>query len=73
MTLLTIACPELTTTQGDSFLIAFHTPKDALGYCLAVQSDLLQAPWPEELLADAAATADAGCMNLQCSHGTMAW
>lgn len=68
-----LACPERVTMQGDSFLIAFHTPKDALQYCLAVQLDLLQAPWPEELLADAAAAADAGYVHLQCSNGTMAW
>ena len=39
-------------TQGDSFMVAFATVRDAVSWCLAVQAELLRAPWPEELLAE---------------------
>ncbi len=38
-------------TQGDSFMVAFPTVSDAMRWCLDVQEVLLNAPWPEELLA----------------------
>ncbi|WP_224242569.1 ATP-binding protein [Hyalangium gracile] len=38
-------------TQGDSFMVAFPTVADAVRWCLDVQEGLLDAPWPEELLA----------------------
>ncbi len=36
--------------EGDSFVIAFHTPADALAFAMAVQAALLHLPWPSELL-----------------------
>ncbi|HYI01783.1 adenylate/guanylate cyclase domain-containing protein, partial [Hyalangium sp.] len=38
-------------TQGDSFMVAFPTVVEAVRWCLEVQEALLDAPWPEELLA----------------------
>ena len=35
--------------QGDSFQMVFHTPAEAVGWCLNVQSLLLTAPWPSVL------------------------
>ncbi|CAG9466706.1 unnamed protein product [Pedinophyceae sp. YPF-701] len=35
-------------TEGDSYLIAFHTASDAVAYCATVQLALYAAPWPEE-------------------------
>ncbi len=43
----TVAC----TSQGDSIIMGFHTPLDALRAALAAQEGLLQAAWPEALLA----------------------
>ena len=37
------------STEGDSFQLAFHTPADAVGWCLDVQSLLLTAAWPAAL------------------------
>jgi hypothetical protein len=37
--------------QGDSIIVGFHTPLDALEAALAAQEALLQAAWPEALLA----------------------
>ncbi|CAG9461611.1 unnamed protein product [Pedinophyceae sp. YPF-701] len=37
------------TTEGDSFLLAFHEPADAVGWCLSVQQELMAADWPGEL------------------------
>ncbi|KAG2442801.1 hypothetical protein HXX76_002880 [Chlamydomonas incerta] len=37
-------------TEGDSFLLAFHKPDNALGFALAAQSALLAADWPTELM-----------------------
>jgi predicted ATPase/class 3 adenylate cyclase len=39
-------------TQGDSFMVAFRTALDAVRWCLDVQEVLLDAPWPEEILAE---------------------
>ncbi|HYI00251.1 ATP-binding protein [Hyalangium sp.] len=49
-------------TQGDSFMVAFPSVEDALRWCLDVQEVLLDAPWPEALLAwpEAAEERDAG-------------
>jgi hypothetical protein len=33
-----------------SFCLAFQSPNAALEYCMHVQSELLQLPWPEQLL-----------------------
>ncbi|KAG1660713.1 hypothetical protein FOA52_014333 [Chlamydomonas sp. UWO 241] len=37
-------------TEGDSFLLAFHNPSDALGFALQLQMNLLEAAWEPELL-----------------------
>ncbi|CAH0478211.1 unnamed protein product [Peronospora belbahrii] len=37
------------TTAGDAFQLAFHTIREAIEYCLDVQMQLLEAPWPKEL------------------------
>ncbi len=39
-------------TQGDSFMVAFPTAREAVRWCLDVQEVLLDAPWPKELLAE---------------------
>jgi adenylate cyclase len=36
---------------GDGFMVAFRTATQALAWCMQIQSDLLSADWPEELLA----------------------
>ncbi len=36
--------------EGDSFIIAFHSPAAALHFCMDVQHELLALPWPRELL-----------------------
>ncbi|QRN96900.1 AAA family ATPase [Archangium violaceum] len=40
-------------TQGDSFMVAFDSAVEAVRWCLLAQQELLHAPWPEELLAEA--------------------
>ncbi|CEG35758.1 kinesin family-like protein [Plasmopara halstedii] len=37
-------------TAGDSFQLAFHCVRDALGWCVSVQEKLLKASWPTALL-----------------------
>jgi class 3 adenylate cyclase len=44
-------------TEGDSFILAFHSPSDALAYAAAAQKALLKADWPQELLDHSPATA----------------
>ncbi|CAG9466280.1 unnamed protein product [Pedinophyceae sp. YPF-701] len=34
------------TTEGDAFLVAFHEPADAIGWCICVQQELQAADWP---------------------------
>jgi len=36
--------------NGDGFMIAFPTALTAMRFCLDVQTRLMQAPWPEEIL-----------------------
>ncbi|GIL51262.1 hypothetical protein Vafri_7136 [Volvox africanus] len=36
-------------TEGDAFLVAFHEPADALGWCITSQLLLLSADWDPEL------------------------
>ena len=43
------------SSQGEAFQVVFHTPADAVGWCLSVQSLLLSAPWPSVLLEHARA------------------
>eukprot|EP00775_Hariotina_reticulata_P012225 gene12225-12363_t len=37
-------------TNGDSFTFAFHDAADAVAYCIRAQEQLLEAPWPAQLL-----------------------
>jgi class 3 adenylate cyclase len=37
-------------TEGDSFILAFHSPSDALAYAVEAQQCLLAADWPQDLL-----------------------
>ncbi|KAJ9533873.1 hypothetical protein QJQ45_026962 [Haematococcus lacustris] len=37
-------------TEGDAFILAFHTPSDALRWAQAFQQGLLHLAWPEQLL-----------------------
>ncbi|GAX82245.1 hypothetical protein CEUSTIGMA_g9673.t1 [Chlamydomonas eustigma] len=43
-------CGHEVTTEGDSFIISFHTALDATAWALHVQFALMNAPWPEALL-----------------------
>ncbi|KAJ9510433.1 hypothetical protein QJQ45_015898, partial [Haematococcus lacustris] len=36
--------------EGDSFIVAFHKPDAALGFCCQVQRELLLQAWPDQLL-----------------------
>ncbi|GFH22495.1 guanylate cyclase domain-containing protein [Haematococcus lacustris] len=36
-------------TEGDSFILAFHTPNDAARFAVAAQAALVLAPWPQQL------------------------
>jgi class 3 adenylate cyclase len=37
-------------TEGDSFIIAFHSPAAAIAFAAAAQKALLTAAWPQQLL-----------------------
>ena len=37
-------------TEGDAFMVSFPTATSALLWCFSVQSHLLDAPWPSEIL-----------------------
>ncbi|MCJ1413801.1 cysteinyl-tRNA synthetase [Xylographa parallela] len=37
-------------TEGDAFMVAFPTVTSALLWCFSIQSHLLNAPWPREIL-----------------------
>jgi class 3 adenylate cyclase len=37
-------------TEGDSFILAFHSAKDAVLFSMELQQALLAAAWPAELL-----------------------
>lgn len=48
-------------TEGDAFLVAFHSPMEAIRWCAGVQTALLDVEWPAELSAfsaDAVADVD---------------
>jgi predicted ATPase/class 3 adenylate cyclase len=51
-------------TQGDSFMVAFRTVLEAVRWCLDVQEVLLDAPWPEEILAQPEAAQERGPAGL---------
>ncbi len=38
-------------TEGDSFILGFFRPEDALDFALAFQERLRVLPWPDEVLA----------------------
>eukprot|EP01006_Ploeotia_vitrea_P055739 TRINITY_DN68028_c0_g1_i3.p1 TRINITY_DN68028_c0_g1~~TRINITY_DN68028_c0_g1_i3.p1 ORF type:complete len:514 (-),score=262.87 TRINITY_DN68028_c0_g1_i3:68-1609(-) len=42
-------------TEGDAFMVTFFSPIDAIGWCVAVQEELLNANWPAQLLKQRAA------------------
>ena len=44
-------CGYEVTTEGDSFTIAFHDAFDAVAWALATQRAMLEAEWPQPLLA----------------------
>ncbi|KAH7118821.1 hypothetical protein B0J11DRAFT_77667 [Dendryphion nanum] len=37
-------------TEGDAFMVAFPTVTSALLWCFTIQSQLLDVPWPQEIL-----------------------
>lgn len=37
-------------TEGDAFMIAFHSSLDAVEFCVAVQKALIEVQWPPQLL-----------------------
>lgn len=39
------------SSQGDSFILAFHCPEDALLFSMAGQVALMECNWPAMLLA----------------------
>ena len=39
-------------TEGDAFMVAFASPADSAAFCLGVQAALVDAAWPEDILAD---------------------
>jgi class 3 adenylate cyclase len=43
-------CGYEVTTEGDSFMIAFHDAFDAVCWSLAMQQAMLEADWPDALL-----------------------
>ncbi len=51
-------------TQGDSFMIAFPSVLDALGWCLEAQDALLCAAWPLDLLSQPEAAEEVGPRGL---------
>lgn len=46
--------------QGGAFMLCFPSPVDAVRWCLEAQQALLEAPWPEELLAQPEAAEEVG-------------
>jgi class 3 adenylate cyclase len=38
------------STEGDSFIVAFHNAFDALSFARTVQLELLKVTWPHELM-----------------------
>eukprot|EP00756_Hemistasia_phaeocysticola_P045547 Hpha_TRINITY_DN19295_c0_g1::TRINITY_DN19295_c0_g1_i1::g.194366::m.194366 len=36
-------------TEGDAFMVAFHTPCDALAWCIGTQIELMKIEWPSEI------------------------
>eukprot|EP00808_Paulinella_micropora_P008067 g14309.t1 len=43
-------------TEGDAFMVTFFNVLDAVRWCLAVQTSLLQSSWPDDLLEQPAAS-----------------
>eukprot|EP01012_Entosiphon_sulcatum_P003727 TRINITY_DN11299_c0_g1_i2.p1 TRINITY_DN11299_c0_g1~~TRINITY_DN11299_c0_g1_i2.p1 ORF type:complete len:931 (+),score=146.26 TRINITY_DN11299_c0_g1_i2:21-2813(+) len=36
-------------TEGDAFMVSFQSPVDAVNWCLAMQTKLLEADWPQDV------------------------
>ncbi|GFH19909.1 adenylate cyclase, partial [Haematococcus lacustris] len=34
--------------EGDSFIMAFHSVRDAVAFSMALQLDLMDLPWPAQ-------------------------
>jgi class 3 adenylate cyclase len=62
-------------TEGDSFILAFHSPSDALAYAVAAQKALLAAEWRQELLDQShlAAACTAWTMYVQFTRKWKGW
>jgi class 3 adenylate cyclase len=54
-------------TEGDAFLVAFHTGEDAVRFALQLQVELLRLDWPEELLAHPS------CEPVEHPHNSSGW
>jgi class 3 adenylate cyclase len=57
-------------TEGDSFILAFHSPSDALAYAVAAQKALLEAAWPQELLDNDPLAAPCTARPMYAPHDT---
>jgi hypothetical protein len=59
-------------TEGDSFILAFHTAHDAVLFSSQLQQELLTAPWPPDLLStqlcEPAYAAFSRCVPATCKH-----
>ncbi|DBA71879.1 TPA: hypothetical protein ACH3X2_010926 [Trebouxia sp. C0005] len=60
--------PELVTTEGDAFKVAFRNPMDAVRWALHVQPALLQLTWPAELLQHLLAKQEMHIVTKQVEH-----
>lgn len=47
-------------TEGDAFMVAFHTAAQAVKWCLTVQEALVNLQWPQEILTRPAAAVELG-------------
>lgn len=43
-------CRTQIVTEGDSFLVAFHTVAEAVAFCQDLQYKMLDTPWPRAVL-----------------------
>ncbi len=61
-------------TEGDAFMVAFESPRDAMRWCLASQEALHDLKWPEGLLSEpeAAPSADGFFQGLRVRMGVHA-
>lgn len=59
-------------TEGDSFKCAFHTPEDAILWCVRVQTALMAQPWSAELEDGGASVLAAGDTWANIQNATVA-